>query len=241
MDGYKNVEWKHQIRGNRIERVSGLAIQLENTFASVVEDNVIVAPRRQGIVVINYSACQRGGPNKKKNCIGAITKNILRQNLIYNGTDWGGIISYQAGGIRILGNTIANTNGPSISLSGRGTTPKIQMRNNILSGGSFGVLMDTLSSLTKDRNNLIYPRGAAYKVIGGREYSVAQYRAATHRGQKSIQVNPLFVNVSANDFHLQPDSPAINAGVKFGLKRDLDGTRRPLGGHYDIGVFEFKP
>jgi hypothetical protein len=50
----------------------------------------------------------------------------------------------------------------------------------------------------------------------------------------------MFVNPAARDFHLQPGSPAIDAGVSIAVvTRDHDGTRRPQGLSYDIGAFEF--
>jgi|GEM_PF-625840 len=50
-------------------------------------------------------------------------------------------------------------------------------------------------------------------------------------------VNPLFV--SATDYHLQANSPAINAGAVVPVTRDLSGNPRPSGAGYDIGAFEF--
>jgi hypothetical protein len=48
--------------------------------------------------------------------------------------------------------------------------------------------------------------------------------------------NPLFVNAAGGDFHLQSNSPAINAGlIEAILATDCEGTTRPQGGGYDIG------
>jgi hypothetical protein len=101
------------------------------------------------------------------------------------------------------------------------------------------VLMDALSSFIMDDYNLFAPWGSAYEVRGDRWYSLAQYRAATSQGLRSMQADPLFVNASVNDFHLQLGSPAVNAGTELGVDRDLDGTPRPQGAGYDIGAFEF--
>jgi hypothetical protein len=52
--------------------------------------------------------------------------------------------------------------------------------------------------------------------------------------------NPLFVNPSAGDFHLQPSSPAIDAGTMIALvATDRDGIPRPHGAAYDIGAYEY--
>ncbi len=53
--------------------------------------------------------------------------------------------------------------------------------------------------------------------------------------------DPLFVNPASGDFHLQNGSPGIDAGtsgVNSVVKTDYDGTPRPQGNGYDIGIFE---
>jgi hypothetical protein len=52
--------------------------------------------------------------------------------------------------------------------------------------------------------------------------------------------DPKFVNASGEDFHLQSDSPAINAGVTISnVIDDFDGISRPQGAGYDIGAYEY--
>jgi hypothetical protein len=54
-------------------------------------------------------------------------------------------------------------------------------------------------------------------------------------------IDPLFVNPGAGNYHLQADSPAINAGVSLSnVTDDFDGTTRPQGSGYDIGPYEYK-
>lgn len=53
-------------------------------------------------------------------------------------------------------------------------------------------------------------------------------------------VNPLFINPGIMDYHLQAQSPAINAGALLvEVTNDLDGIARPQGGGVDIGSYEF--
>lgn len=54
-------------------------------------------------------------------------------------------------------------------------------------------------------------------------------------------VNPMFLNVGADDFHLRWPSPCINAGDNLGslVTEDFDENWRPQGTGYDIGAYEF--
>lgn len=47
----------------------------------------------------------------------------------------------------------------------------------------------------------------------------------------NIQGDPLFTNVSADDFRVLPNSPAIDAGSSSTSFRDLDGSRNDLGAY----------
>lgn len=52
--------------------------------------------------------------------------------------------------------------------------------------------------------------------------------------------DPMFVDPVRNDYHLQPNSPAINKGATLaGFKTDKDGIIRPQGSAWDMGAFEY--
>ncbi len=50
--------------------------------------------------------------------------------------------------------------------------------------------------------------------------------------------DPMFVDLGNQNFRLQQNSPAINAGVKAGYTEDLDGRSVTGNGLPDIGAFE---
>ena len=62
-------------------------------------------------------------------------------------------------------------------------------------------------------------------------------------GEGNIKEDPLFVDAANGDYHLQLDSPCINAGdpcfVPQPDETDLDGNPRVLSGRVDIGPYEF--
>lgn len=64
-------------------------------------------------------------------------------------------------------------------------------------------------------------------------------RADQTQGTNSIVGDPLFVNATQDNFHLQANSPAIDAGTEAGIAQDADGNNRDDAP--DVGAFEFIP
>ncbi len=57
-----------------------------------------------------------------------------------------------------------------------------------------------------------------------------------------VIANAYFVNANANNFHLQPNSPAVDKGLSassYGVTNDFDGVSRPQGSAFDAGAFEY--
>src|SRR5262249_2106207 len=61
-------------------------------------------------------------------------------------------------------------------------------------------------------------------------------------GTGNVATAPLFVNPVAGDFHLQSNSPCINAGNNgyIASLTDLDGKARTVGGVVDMGTYEYQ-
>jgi uncharacterized repeat protein (TIGR01451 family) len=57
-------------------------------------------------------------------------------------------------------------------------------------------------------------------------------------GAHSLTGDPLFANVTADDYHLTANSPAVDAGMDLGVTHDLDQVARPQGAGVDIGAYE---
>jgi hypothetical protein len=58
-------------------------------------------------------------------------------------------------------------------------------------------------------------------------------------GLGEIVADPLFVDLDGQDLHLQPESPAIDAGGDLGYTLDFDDQTIPQGDGFDIGAYEF--
>jgi len=82
---------------------------------------------------------------------------------------------------------------------------------------------------------------ATWKEVSGDITGFDQYVQSTGSDRDSRFLDPHFVDASANDFHLRPDSPAIAAGVNEGVpvgEQDLEGTPRVKSGKIDIGCYQ---
>lgn len=74
-------------------------------------------------------------------------------------------------------------------------------------------------------------------------YVIAKPQSTALTGANNkLGVDPLLVNPAAGDYHLMPNSPAIDAADPTATATpDLDGTARPQGARADIGAYEYKP
>lgn len=102
--------------------------------------------------------------------------------------------------------------------------------NNTIFGNSWqGLYVKDTAYNTAVRNNIFYAN------LRGPIRDLGNSTMLSH----NLDVNPLFVDEAAHDFHLQPTSPAIDAGTTLSqVPDDLDGVSRPRGAGYDIGAYE---
>src|SRR5207248_197523 len=110
------------------------------------------------------------------------------------------------------------------------------------SHGSITITPDSLGGLHSDYNAVM----DAFADDGSdTKISLAQWRQQTGQDAHSFVATPsqLFLNPSANDYHLKSGSPAVDtgSGSLAGLSApttDLDGISRPQGSNWDVGAYE---
>ena len=161
------------------------------------------------------------------------TYNIdVFQNLVHDCANDGFTLTSEQGGllenISVYNNgwdVGSNVWGGGISVDNPDVT-NLVIRNNIVSQNLlFQIYIDvSVQNLSVDHN-----------LIDG-------YREFEHeiRGREYAEGEPLFVNPSGADFHLQAASPAIDSGSPVNAPNDdFDAKKRPKGAEYDIGALEF--
>jgi parallel beta-helix repeat protein len=119
LDGASSVNYRSVIRANIIHECENTGIELENSYQTMVENNRIYTFGLEGIQVISYEGCTTAGENNQfgdsdGDCRGNDLGNTLQQNIIYDSGRVGGIVSYQASGVKVYNNTVVG--GVSVAL-----------------------------------------------------------------------------------------------------------------------------
>ena len=154
-----------------------------------------------------------------------------------------------------------------ITNNGAAGTGAVQVFNNTLSDcaannsanasgsrGAFGVAGGPATLTMNLRDNVVYQNTGEIYVDGSKAQITGDHNlwfgvgAAPTQTTNNLNVDPLFVNRTAGDFHLSASSPAKDAGVTVlsnnslvlnsSATTDKDGVLRPQGAAVDLGAFE---
>jgi uncharacterized protein YjdB len=170
----------------------------------------------------------------------------IRNNVFYNHRNGWGIYVYQGGpqNVKILNNTFVNGN-PYWSYTHIFTDADLvdfQIRNNVFYDSAGGYVMAwDLETLV----NVVITNNVAngQLLISGADGSpVTTPPPGMSESNNRYGVDPMFVNASTFDFHLQSGSPAIDWGVSLtDVLFDIEWRARPQGAGYDAGAYERVP
>jgi hypothetical protein len=176
-------------------------------------------------------------------------------NVVYDCDN--GVKFWSSNTIAIVGNTFA---GFQTGINDIGGTEAHPIINNIFTGLTDKVngyqikLLTTAANLSDMKNNSIYEKDGTFRVYWSKLYtSIDSLKIGTGKAQGCLVSDPKFVNGTTNDFHLQAESPAIDAATtpstytalfaaKFpgnSIAFDRDGIPRPQGPSWDIGAYEY--
>lgn len=138
--------------------------------------------------------------------------------------------------IDIYNNQLINNQGSGIVFwkeNSKYTISNVRIINNVMYGNSKNGINFASSGFTGTnviRNNIM--TGNTGTAIGGSTTGFTLSNNLTSG-------NPLYVNPTTGDFHLQPGSPAIDTGsAALAPAFDFAGSARPQGAGYDMGVYE---
>ncbi len=252
LDGASSVEYRHRITGNIVYNCSQTGIELENSYDTLVEKNLVYNTGLEGIQVISYLGCKAGGERNQYGdidgeCRGDELNSVLSQNIIHHAGRVGGIVSYESAGVKVYQNLVYGCESVALYLnSGLEHSHNWDVRGNIFSQNDrTEISVINPGSLINEEFNLIdhMDPDRVYEIRDSinQFYSLAAWQQLYKAGFSNISGNPFFVNSQMGDFHLLQNSPAIDHGFDSGTPLDFDNKPRIVGDRMDIGPFEYSP
>jgi hypothetical protein len=212
------------------------------------------SPRIENCTIIgNYGDSRGGGIRCGHDCSPTIVNCRIIGNACRN--SGGGIDMGEEGSPIIRGCVISNNSNGAIRC--RYSSPLIE--NCIITGNESHAILLAMSSSVINNCTIAHNAGRAIEnssgytptitnsILWGNDYAVARTADITYsnveggwQGQGNISIDPQFVNAAADDYHLQPLSPCIDAGDNsvVTVTTDLDGNPRIRGKAVDMGAYE---
>ncbi len=160
-------------------------------------------------------------------------RTLLENNIVFeNGAR--GLHVYLSDHVDIRHNTTFQNSIQPETPDGEITTIEssdVQVFNNIIAARSDRPSITRFSQIPEEKASQVFERNL---VFGGTKFDADS-------SKNFISIDPKFVNVSAKNFRVQANSPAIDAGDSSrSSAEDFTRTARPRGAGVDIGAFEIR-
>ncbi|MDR3218362.1 MAG: T9SS type A sorting domain-containing protein [Dysgonamonadaceae bacterium] len=194
------------------------------------------SPHFNRLTIRNNFATYGGGVYCIKAASPTLTNILVRNN---SATETGGGIFSSASSPVFANTTVVNNTAKTGNGIYNASTSSTRFYNAILwNNGTNGIFNESAGTLTY-----------SYSVVQNAQTGGKWNTAIGSDGGGNIDVDPLFTNVSANNFNLEPCSPAINTGnndlylsaalvSSFANEKDLAGASRLISTRVDMGAFE---
>ncbi len=186
------------------------------------------------------------------------TNSPLKPSIIDAGVELQGYASTDVVGNIYENNLFIDIEGPGFRISGNNANAIYDnsIKNNIIyncgtatNGESMVVEEDLYQDTFNNnfQNNLIFNDTTTQTCnFRGIVYDVDNFNLRTgidgYLMSSNLSDNPQFLDINSNDYHLQANSPCINAGTDPLAMYDFEGNLIPYpGSNPDIGILEFQP
>lgn len=157
------------------------------------------------------------------------SNNLIHNNLFYNCTS----------GIGVAYTYPAETGGPCTGTKIYNNVFYHVQKNHIWIDKTDVESRNNIHVRTNDNGVAIYNYGGGSWKVSNNCYSSKEVAGIPGTGANSIIGDPLFVDPEYHNFHLQEDSPCIDAGIDVSILFDMDRVSVPVGTLPDIGAYEY--
>ncbi len=161
----------------------------------------------------------------------------IANNMIYGSLNTGqaGILLYNTDQVQIVNNTLEgplqpiSTAGIAIGNQGIGTSTNVTLKNNILTRWDKAIQNRPAGNTFSEVSHQLFfanPKNYDLELIPG-------------AGEGDVVGDPKYIDPGAGNYHIQPDSAAIDRASSGGAPSvDIDSQTRPGGAAFDIGADE---
>jgi parallel beta-helix repeat protein len=157
-----------------------------------------------------------------------ITNNLIVGNTAGQGGGIHWLVPSGQPGPTAVNNTIADNSGAAVLADGYDVSARL-VNNILVASGSAATLH---CGDLNDPNPPVIEHNDVFNTGSGPRYGGICTDQTGLNG--NISADPLFVDPATGDYHLTPDSPAVDSGQAAGAPAtDIDGDARPLDGNGD--------